>query len=243
MSSNVPDRLPRPAAPARLVPGPVGLLLLVAALWTAGAAHAAEAQSPPPDSGARAAAAAAEVARLSRALARDQRAHLRRVGVWGGLNLLGGTALALASDGGSTGRAFGVQSAGWGAVNVGLAAWGLLQGEPSPAERLDAALQDEGGWAHLLLVNLGLNVGYAAVGGTLLLAADRGLDGADAARGHGGALVLQGAGLFLLDWLAWRSSGRRRDALRAMVGPGGVAPAPGPSRGPARFTLLSLPVP
>jgi hypothetical protein len=206
-------------------------------------ADGAGAQAPDPDTRGRDAAAAAEVARLSRALARDQRAHLRRVGAWGGLNLLGGAALALAADGGSTGRAFGVQSAGWGAVNVGLAAWGLLRGAPPPAEGLDAALEQEDGWAHLLLVNLGLNVGYAAVGGTLLLAADRGLDGADAARGHGGALILQGAGLFLLDWLAWRSSGRRLDALRSLVGPGGGASTPGPSRGPARFTLLSIPLP
>jgi hypothetical protein len=238
MSPNAAARFRR-----RLVPARLGLLLLVPAVWTAGTAGPLRAQASLPDAGTRAAAADAEVARLSRALARDRRAHLRRVGSWGGLNVLGGTALALASDDGSTGRAFGVQSAGWGAVNVGLAAWGLLRDEPPPAEGLDAALEDEDGWAHLLLVNLGLNVGYAAVGGTLLLAAERGLEGAEAARGHGGALILQGAGLFLLDWLAWRSSGGRLDALRAKVGPGGAAAAPAPSGAPVRLTLLSIQVP
>ena len=178
-----------------------------------------------------------ELERLARALRDAQRTHLRRVGLWGGANLVGGAVLAATSDAGSFGRAFGVQSAGWGAVNVGLAAVGLLA-DPGPVPGdVPSVLAAEDGWTHLLLVNLGLNVGYTLVGSTLLVAAGEGLEGPTTVRGHGAAVVVQGLGLLVLDALAWLDSRDRSEQLRSRLP---LTLSAGPRPGSARLTLLSV---
>ncbi|WP_420456989.1 DUF6992 family protein [Rubrivirga sp.] len=156
-----------------------------------------------------------DVETLSQALRADQQAHLWRVGAWGLANAVGGAALALASDReGAPGRwAFGVQSGAWGVVNVGIAAVGLVGGPGDVTGEWALALAAENGYADVLLVNLGLNVGYAAVGGTLLAVAGRGVSTPAAWRGHGAALVLQGAGLFVLDGVAYLATRGRLGAL------------------------------
>ncbi len=157
----------------------------------------------------------AEVEALSQALRADQQAHLWRVGAWGLANAVGGAALALASDrSADAGRwAFGVQSGAWGVVNVGIAVVGLVGGPGEVTGEWALALAAENGYADVLLVNLGLNVGYAAVGGTLLAVAGRGVPNPAAWRGHGAALVLQGAGLFVLDGVAVLATRGRLGAL------------------------------
>lgn len=156
-----------------------------------------------------------EVEALSQALRADQEAHLWRVGAWGLANAVGGAALVLASDRSEQpGRwAFGLQSGAWGAVNVGIAAVGLVSGTGDVTAEWAAAFASENGYADVLLLNLGLNVGYAAVGGTLLAVAGRGVPTPSAWRGHGAALVLQGAGLFVLDGLAYLGTRDRLGAL------------------------------
>lgn len=158
-------------------------------------------------------------AALSAALADGQRAHLDRVALWGALNLIAGAALFGASsrEEHPTRRAFGLQTAGWGAVNLGIVGWALLAGAPEPATTLSGALAAEDRWAHILLVNLGLNVGYMAVGTALAVAAGRGLDSGPTVKGHGAAVILQGAGLMVLDGLAWAASSGRMGALRGLV--------------------------
>lgn len=158
-------------------------------------------------------------AALSAALAEGQRAHLDRVALWGALNLIAGAALFGASsrEEHPTRRAFGLQTAGWGAVNLGIVGWALLAGAPEPATTLSGALAAEDRWAHILLVNLGLNVGYMAVGTALAVAAGRGLDSGPTVKGHGAAVILQGAGLMVLDGLAWAASSGRMGALRGLV--------------------------
>ena len=157
----------------------------------------------------------AEVEALSRALRADQEAHLWRVGAWGLANAVGGAALVLASDRSADPGpwAFGLQSGAWGAINVGIAAVGLASGPGDVTADWAAAFAAENGYADVLLVNLGLNVGYAAVGGTLLAVAGRGVSTPAAWRGHGAALVLQGAGLFVLDGLAYLGTRGRLGAL------------------------------
>jgi len=178
-----------------------------------------------------------ELERLARALRDAQRTHLRRVGIWGGANLAGGAVWAATSDAGSFGRAFGVQSMGWGAVNVGLAALGLL-GDPGPLpDDVPSVLAAEDGWTHLLLVNLGLNVGYTLVGSTLLVAAGEGLGNPTTVRGHGAAVVVQGLGLLVLDALAWLDSRDRSGELRSRLP---LTLSAGPWPGSVRLTLLSL---
>ena len=188
--------------------------------------------APAQAGGARPAAAqdAASVEALSRALRADQAAHLRRVGVWGLANVVGGAALWLAAGdrsprGQAVGpRAFGLQSAAWGAVNTGIAAVGLARGTGPVAAEWAAAVAAENGYADVLLVNLGLNAGYAAVGTTLWLVAGRGVQNPDAWRGHGAALVVQGLGLLVLDGVAYLGTRARFDGLLDLAGRTALAP-------------------
>jgi hypothetical protein len=189
---------------------PAIALLLAAAASAPAVAQARTASEKPESSPA--------VQELERELARAREAHLRRVAWWGGANLLVGVALAATAGAEApTRRGFGVQTAAWGGINLGIAAWGALAAGPTGGGGLAAALASEDRWAHILLVNLGLNVGYMAVGGALWIASKRGLRSGDAVRGHAAAVVLQGAGLLVLDGVAWLSSSRRLDALREIV--------------------------
>ena len=193
------------------------LTVLAAVLLLALAAHPARAQR------------ADEVRALSAELTEAQRAHLWRVGAWGLANAVGGAALWLASDGeASPGRrAFGLQSAAWGAVNTGIAVVGLAGEADGPTADLAAALGAENGYADVLLVNLGLNVGYAAVGATLWAVSGRGVSDPEAWRGHGVALVVQGAGLFVLDGIAYLGTRARFDALVDLAASASLAVTPG----------------
>ncbi len=147
-----------------------------------------------------------------------ERAHLRRVGIWGGANLLAGTSLALTrGDDEEWVGAFGMQSAGWGAVNGAIALFGILR-SPAPAPSSAAEAQTaEDRLAHILLVNLGLNVGYMGVGATMMLLAGDEPSRGERIRGHGGAVVLQGLGLFILDLVAYLESRDRLGEYRELL--------------------------
>ena len=162
---------------------------------------------------------ASGVLALSQDLRADQAAHLWRVGAWGAANVAGGLALVALSDREADAfrHAFGVQAAAWGAINVGIAAVGLATGPGEASGEWAAAFVAENGYADVLLLNLGLNVGYAAVGTTLLAVAGRGVPNPSAWRGHGAALVLQGAGLLVLDGIAYLAGRQRLGALVEIV--------------------------
>ncbi|WP_263786527.1 DUF6992 family protein [Salinibacter grassmerensis] len=160
-------------------------------------------------------------------------AHLWRVGAWGGVNALGGLALVWASSRSaqSTRWHFGAMSAGWGLVNAGIAAGGLLGSGGPPAEA-GPLLAAERQFHDVLLLNLGLNVSYSAVGATMLGASHYGIDNVGRWRGFGASLILQGVGLLVLDGIAfWASRGRLSSLLDAGVqlsvqaGPTGAAVA------------------
>ena len=157
---------------------------------------------------------------LSAELRADQQAHLWRVGAWGLANALGGAVLVLATDRDDRPGlwAFGLQSGAWGVINVGIATVGLIGGPGEVAADWAAALAAENGYADILLVNLGLNVGYMAVGGTLLAVAGRGVPTPDAWRGHGAALVVQGLALLVLDGIAYATTRGRTSALVDLAG-------------------------
>lgn len=127
--------------------------------------------------------------------AQTNRALLRTLSVWGGSCLAVGSALALASDRTAV-RAFGRQTAAWGAINTAIAgfgAWRSRSVSPS-ADRLQRTLT----------INSGLDVGYIA-GGVWLLGngptAHRRFPQypIGAAAGDGSAVVVQGAFLLVLD--------------------------------------------
>ena len=144
--------------------------------------------------------------------------HLWRIGAWGSANLLGGAALMWRSDRvrGSTSWHFGAMSAGWGLINGMIASIGLARAPAPITARPHVARARERRFHDLLLLNLGLNVGYAAVGLTMLGAARSGVSHADRWRGFGGALILQGMGLLILDGIAYLGS---RSRLRALLHP------------------------
>jgi hypothetical protein len=140
------------------------------------------------------------------------------VAAWGGANVLGGLALAWGTSRShrSARWHFGAMSAGWGAVNVGIATAGLLASSaPSPTP--SAVLTAERQFHDILLFNLGLNVAYSAVGGTMLGAGYQDVSNAGRWRGFGTALLLQGAGLLVLDGIAFFAS---RARLADLLGSG-----------------------
>ena len=152
-------------------------------------------------------------------LQRAKTDHLWRVAAWGGANALGGLALVWASSrsGQSTRWHFGAMSAGWGLVNVGIAAGGLLASGVPPTE-LRALLAAERQFHDILLVNLGLNVAYSAVGATMIGASYSGVGRVGRWRGFGASLILQGVGLLVLDAIAFFASrGRLASLLDAKV--------------------------
>lgn len=170
----------------------------------------------------------ARVQALAQSRQAAEQAHLRRVAAWGALNAAGGLALVL-----STSRAahparwgFGLQSGLWGAVNLGIALPGLLGGPGDPASAFQDALGAERTLHDILLLNMGLNVAYAGVGTAMVVAGYRDVRSARSWRGHGTALVIQGAGLFVLDGVALLASRTRlADLLRL---PEGIVGALGP---------------
>lgn len=158
-----------------------------------------------------------------------ERAHLKRVLGWGAANAVAGTALLLASDGREQPglRGFALQTTAWGVINAGIGAAGLLFGSPREAETWVEALRAEGRFAEILLLNLGLNLGYAGVGAAVWIAGTQGVDQAAAWRGHGSAVVVQGLGLFVLDGVAYLAGLDRRAQVRRAIeagpSPNGVA--------------------
>jgi len=184
--------------------------------------------------------AADEVARLSDALQTSRQDHLWRVAIWGGANVALGIGLLAGAnrDRTPTRFGFGVQSAAWGAINLGIVGASVLSGDPETATSLSAALSEENGWSDVLLVNLGLNVGYMGVGTALAIAAGRGLSRPDEVRGHAYGVIAQGAGLFILDGVAWLASRGRLDALVEMASGTRVGVVPFDAVDPASGEML-----
>ncbi|MEV5040782.1 DUF6992 family protein [Microbacterium sp. LMI1x-1-1.1] len=117
---------------------------------------------------------------------------VRRLTRWGTASVLVGGALALVPRT----RAFGVQTLMWGAIDAGLAAFTRRQ-QAVPKKRM---------LRRILLVNAALDVGYVATGAHLAARTPSfgGRLGAADARGHGLAIVIQGAALFVIDLTAAR---------------------------------------
>ncbi len=174
--------------------------------------------------GAEAPAPVPQVNELVLARMEAERAHLHRVGWWGLMNLVGGAALWASASEDEPGRgAFGMQTAGWGLVNGAIALAGLRWGGGDPPDQPGAALAAESRYAHILLVNLGLNAGYMGVGTTLAVVG-RDQEGWDERRGHGTAVVVQGFGLLVLDLVAYLQSRERLRGFQGLLDRVEVAP-------------------
>lgn len=148
-----------------------------------------------------------------------QRHHLWRIAAWGGLNAVSGLAL-MAGSRRSTQPArwgFGLQAGAWGLINVGIATVGLTSLDAPPTDVMDL-VDAERSLHDILLFNLGLNVAYSGVGAAMVAASYQGVDHARSWRGHGSALILQGAGLFVLDGIAFLAARSRLADLIGMAG-------------------------
>lgn len=178
------------------------------------------------------------VASMGDALVDAQTAHLRRVAGWGTASLLAGLGLVVAMDGETQPgwRGFGVQAAAWGAINLAIVGWAFGAGIDAPGGDLAGALAAEDAYGNILLVNLGLNVGYILVGTTLVVAARHGLARGGAVRGHGLGVVVQGIGLLVLDSIAYAGSRSRMGVLQDLAARMG----PGTAAGSLDVTLVSI---
>lgn len=124
-----------------------------------------------------------------------ERGHLQRLVLWAVASIVTGTALfAVVTLRRTTApmlRHFAIQMAAWGVVNAAIAAWawrGLAYRDFAGAQHL----------LNLLWLNVGLDVGYAAVGTTFALLGWRWGQRLGAV-GAGVGIILQGLVLALLD--------------------------------------------
>ena len=126
-----------------------------------------------------------------------ERMLARTTVVWGLVSVVAGSGLA-ATTRDTWRRSFGLQTAGWGAVDLGVAAVGSwLQDRRMrrmPAPYAAAAQEDERvKLRRVLLVNVAADVGYVALGARL------GRHSRPHIAGAGVAILLQGAFLLLHD--------------------------------------------
>ena len=114
----------------------------------------------------------------------------RRLLWWGGGSVAVGVAAALGS-GSPAVRAFGLQTAGWGAIDLAIAGIGAARSTEVTADKLRKTL-----W-----INTGLDVVYVALGAHLMYhrPTARGRVTPEQSYGHGAAVVVQGAALLVLD--------------------------------------------
>ena len=183
------------------------IVLLMAAAVTASAALAQDDAAP-------------TAQELARQKTDAERAHLWRVAAWGGASAAAGLALVTSYRRSDVPArwAFGLQTGLWGVVNVGIAAAGLSQ-SGAPAATYAEALAAERNLHDLLLLNMGLNVAYVGVGTAMTIASYYGVSGARRWRGHGLAVVVQGAALLALDGLALLASrSRLADLVSGVTG-------------------------
>ncbi len=123
---------------------------------------------------------------------------------WGVLNVLAGSALAI----GEKHRDFGIMTAGWGAVNAGIATFALLGSDMYTAlTSYETIVQDEQLFNRILAVNTGLNAGYMGIGFSMNY-----LGNSSRTRQYGTAVMAQGAFLMAFDiWLLTSSNGRLKE--------------------------------
>ncbi len=169
------------------------------------------------------------VASLVRARIDAERAHLARLGVWAGANVVAGAALLALARPETTPlktpatalEGFAVQSLAWGAVNLAIAGLGLASTPAVTTSRVDA-LGAEDDLGKVLWLNVGLDAGYMMAGGTLWGASFAGAEPGVQWRSHGAGIITQGLGLAVLDVVAVWDSGPREERLQALP------PAPAP---------------
>jgi len=132
--------------------------------------------------------------------AKTNRAHAVVLASWGGLNLIGGTALALSSTGQT--RQFNVMNAAWGGINLGIASVMFigLKKENAKTYSLYDNIQRQAKLEKALLFNTGLDVGYV-MGGLAMNYYGQlpNTKNGQRLQGFGKSIMVQGGFLFVQD--------------------------------------------
>ncbi|GAB2963349.1 hypothetical protein GCM10027048_35350 [Hymenobacter coalescens] len=123
------------------------------------------------------------------------------LGTWALLNLLLSGWLVMRTSPLRPRHYFHQMNIGWGAINAGLAVWGIIQARPLSAAgfSLAASLQAQFDFEKLLLVNAGLDVAYLVVGAWLRARAATAEERPERLLGFGQSVTLQGAFLLAFD--------------------------------------------
>ena len=128
-----------------------------------------------------------------------QKTGMMVLGGWAVGNLALGAALGSARSGED--KYFHLMNAGWGAVNLGIAAlgyWGAVNTDPASFD-LYQSVQEQHKLQKVLLFNAGLDVGYM-LGGVYLMERSKNTEkNPERLKGFGKSIILQGAFLFTFD--------------------------------------------
>jgi len=159
----------------------------------------------------------------------SQRSAMWILGAWAGVSMASGIGLGVQNSNTPL-RFAGYQNIGWGVVNAALAGVALI-GIANQLAALDALsagkesmfllkeLGEEQNFSKVLLVNVGLDVGYMLVGGALMYAGRNGIERGDEFFGSGLGVVIQGAFLLVFDIWQVVLSGNRVDAVEKALYP------------------------
>jgi hypothetical protein len=150
----------------------------------------------------------------------EQRKAMWILAAWAGASMASGSAMAIQNKDTSL-RFQGFQHVGWGAVNAAIAGFALygLSGSAQDSATLFSEFSEEQTFSKILLVNVGLDVGYMLVGSTLMVASRNGLKDPDKFFGSGLGVVIQGAFLLVFDIVQVLWSSQRLDALAVQIAP------------------------
>lgn len=144
------------------------------------------------------------------------------LGVWALLNLLLSGWLVARSSARLPRHHFHLMNVAWGAINAGLAVWGIIHAEPLNAggRTLAGRLQAQFDFEKILLLNVGLDVAYLAAGAWLRARAATATSEQRPERllGYGQSVQLQGAFLLLFDAGLYVLYHRFAAALLGLVG-------------------------
>ncbi|MFK7933506.1 MAG: hypothetical protein AB8G22_08345 [Saprospiraceae bacterium] len=141
------------------------------------------------------------------------------LGAWAVGNIAVGATLQ-GKNKGTEAQYFHRMNAYWNVVNLGLAAAGLYaatKGDPASYDAFQT-VQEQHKIQKVLLFNAGLDVGYVMAGFYLLERGKNSLKNQERLRGFGKSLILQGAFLFLFDWVVFATHASRNEGLRQFIG-------------------------
>lgn len=142
------------------------------------------------------------------------------LGAWALLNLLVSGWLVLRRPPRTEPHYFHQMNIGWGAVNVALATWGIIQAKPLAVAGMTLAvsLREHFTFENILLLNVGLDVAYLVTGAWLRARASTADELPERLAGFGRSLWVQGGFLLVFDAGLYGLYHRYAAELLALVG-------------------------